>query len=544
MSEIVDVYLHWQAGRSIKAIARSLGIDRKTVRKYVSAATEGGFRPGDQRSTEQWAAFVRDRFPKVMEPRERSQWFAKLDEYSEFIREGLANNRMSTVHRRLVERTGLGLSVATFRRYVHVAMPELLRTDAVPIWRPEVPPGEEAQVDFGYLGRWNDPVTAKTHRIYTFVLVLSYSRHMFVRPVRRLDGRAWQDCHVKALEFFGAVPRRVVVDNLKDGVVKPDLYDPTLNKAYAELAAHYGFLIDPARQGRPKDKPRVERPMVYIRDSFWRGERFLSLEAMTRGAVDWSLRVAGMRIHGTTYRRPLEAFEAEDKPAMLPLPEERFEPCTWTTAKVGPDAHCSVGGRLYSIPHEMRGRRLGVRLTDSLVHFFWDGELVKTHERSMVRGRTTDPADLPPDRVAFYEHAPQWCLSQARDMGLNVLEAIRQVLAVQTLTHLRQAQGIVRLAQTYGADRLDAACARALAFGDPGYRTVKRILVNGFDLQPLPGMARETRAGAYLRGVRAFSIEPSGGGQHACARVGTDSEEAQVEWHPGDDGATSRTSQT
>ncbi|MDP2871017.1 MAG: DDE-type integrase/transposase/recombinase, partial [Bacillota bacterium] len=141
----------------------------------------------------------------------------------------------------------LEYTVATFRRYVHAAMPELLATSPMPIWRPEVDPGEEAQVDFGYMGPWQDPITGKTHRVYAFALVLSYSRHMFVRLVVRLNALSWQQCHTEALAFFGAVPRRIILNNLKSGVVKPDLYDPKLNRSYAELAAHYGFLIDPAR---------------------------------------------------------------------------------------------------------------------------------------------------------------------------------------------------------------------------------------------------------------------------------------------------------
>ncbi len=319
--DIVELFRQWQAGRGVRAIARSLGIDRKTIRKYLDAAAMAGLSPGEERSVDEWAAFIRDQFPKLVDARQRSRRSAELDRYQDFIREGLQQNRMSTVHRRLVERTGLEVSVATFRRYVHTTMPELLRTSPMPIWRPEVDPGEEAQVDFGYMGSWQDPVTGKNHRVYAFVLVLSYSRHMFVRLVLRLDAVSWQQCHIEALAFLGAVPQRIILDNLKDGVVKPDLYDPTLNRSYAELAAHYGFLIDPARQGHPKDKPRVERPIPYIRDSLWRGEQFLSLDAMNQAALGWCREVAGPRIHGTAHQRPLEVFRAEEKPAMAPLPE-------------------------------------------------------------------------------------------------------------------------------------------------------------------------------------------------------------------------------
>ena len=262
--EIVELYRQWQAGRGVRAIARSLGIDRKTIRKYLDAAVQAGLSPGQELSVEEWTAFVRDHFPKLFDARQRSRRAAELDQYQGFIREGLKQNRMSTVHRRLVEHTSLAVSVATFRRYVHAAMPELLDTSPIPVWRPEVEPGEEAQVDFGFMGPWQDPITGKKHRVYAFSLVLSYSRHMFVRLVIHLNALAWQQCHIEALAFFGAVPRRIILDNLKDGVVKPDLYDPKLNRSYAELAAHYGFLVDPARQGQPKDKGKVSYCTPYL----------------------------------------------------------------------------------------------------------------------------------------------------------------------------------------------------------------------------------------------------------------------------------------
>lgn len=192
---------------------------------------------------------------------------------------------------------------------------------------------------------------------------------------------------------------------------------------------------------------------------------------------------------------------------MAPLPERAFESCTWATVKVAPDSYCQVARALYSVPYRLRGLRLDVRFTDRLVEFYHDGNLVKTHMRRFDRGRTTDLADLPADRTAFFEHTPQVCLQRAREMGQNVLEAVRWVLTVNTLTNLRQAQGILRLERTYGVARLDAACTRAVAFGDPAYRTVKRILVAGLDAQTQPEAARSVETGAYLRGVQAFTLD-------------------------------------
>ena len=131
-------------------------------------------------------------------------------------------------------------------------VPEETRRSQVTVWNPRpAEAGEQAQIDYGQLGRWLDPVTGKLRTVWAFVMVLAYSRHMFVRPVLKMDQRAWTECHVAAFEFFGGVPARLVPDNLKTGVDKPDLYDPKLNRSYAEMAAHYGCLIDPARVRNP-----------------------------------------------------------------------------------------------------------------------------------------------------------------------------------------------------------------------------------------------------------------------------------------------------
>jgi Integrase core domain len=147
-------------------------------------------------------------------------------------------------------------------RWVGGNLPEEARRAQVRVLRPgPVQPGSEAQIDDGRLGVWTDPATGRRHTVRAFVMVLACSRYMFVRPVLRMDQEAWTRCHVEAFAFFNGVPARLVPDNLKTGVDKPDLYDPQINRSYAELAAHDGTLVDPARAFKPKDKPRVERPM-------------------------------------------------------------------------------------------------------------------------------------------------------------------------------------------------------------------------------------------------------------------------------------------
>ena len=178
---------------------------------------------------------------------------------------------VSTIHQRLRDNLGLAASESSLRRWIKANLAEEATRNAVVVLRDTPPPGEEAQVDYGLLGRWFDPATERWRRVWGFIMVLAFSRLMFVRPVLKMDQRSWVEAHVLAFEFFGGVPLRIVPDNLKTGVITPDLYDPLINRAFAELATHYGTLIDPARALKPRDKARVERPVPYARDSFFAG---------------------------------------------------------------------------------------------------------------------------------------------------------------------------------------------------------------------------------------------------------------------------------
>ena len=302
---------------------------------------------------------------------------------------------------------------------------------------------------------------------------------MFVYVVTRMDQEAWIAAHVAAFEFFGGAPLLLVVDNLKAGVLRPDLYDPQLNRGYAELAAHYGVLIDPCRAAHPKDKPRVERSMPYVRDSFFAGRDFRSLAEINEAAPQWCLSVAGERVHGTTRQRPLDLFQRVEAPILRPLPPQPFEPVTWTQGKVAPDCHVQVEGVLYSVPYRHIGATLAVRLSPRTVEFYRDQELVKTHLRLREGRRQTDWNDYPAEKARFFQRTPDWCRAQARALGPAVTEIVDELLSRHALHYLRQCQGIIGLADKYGAERLDAACQLALAFGDPAYRTVRNLLEKG-----------------------------------------------------------------
>jgi transposase len=506
--DVTEILVHWHAGRSLNEMSGSLGVDRKTIRKYVAPAVAAGVVPGGPAKSEgEWQELVRDWFPELSDTRLRQVTWPAIGEHHDYIAEQLkAGVRMSTIHQRLRDERGLAASVASFRRYVAACVPEEARRSQVTVWSPRpAEAGEQAQIDYGMLGRWPDPLTGKLRTVWAFVMVLACSRHMFVRPVLKMDQRAWTECHVEAFAFFGGVPARLVPDNLKTGVDKPDLYDPKVNRSYAELAAHYGCLVDPARALKPRDKARVERPMPYVRDSFWRGREFTSLQQMQAEAARWSAEVAGQRAC-----RPLEGaapaavFESVEKDALRPLPAGPFTLATWATAKIGPDIHAQVEKVLYSVPWRHIGKTADVRVTATMVQFFIGGELVKSHPRK-VRGKQTDFGDYPPEKIAFHMRTPQWCRRQAAGIGPSCEYLIGELLAENALYRLRAAQGVIGLADKHDPSRLEAACAKAVAAGDPSYRTVRGILAAGTERDQLPAAAGDGGASAFLRGPASFA---------------------------------------
>ena len=503
MVDVTEILAHWHAGRSKSQIAESLGLDRKTVRKYLAPAEAEGLAPGGPPvSAQQWQERAAGWFPELADARLRQVTWPEIEKHHEFIAAQLgAGVTVKTVHQRLADERQLAASYASLRRYVAANVPEEVRREQVRVLR-LVPcePGEEAQIDYGQLGRWTDPATGVRHVIWAFVMVLCCSRHMFVRPVIRLDQHSWCESHVAAFGFFGGVPARLVPDNLKTGVDRPDLYDPKINRSYAELAAHYGCLVDPARSRKPRDKPQVERPMPYIRDSFWRGREFTSLAHMQAEGERWCREVAGMRaclpLEGAS---PLAVFEAAELGRLAPLPAGGFVLAEWRTAKVGPDIHASVAKVLYSIPWRHIGKTLDVRLTSSMVQFFDRGELVKTHPRKQ-RGKQTDLADYPPEKVAHFMRTPAWCRRQAAIIGPACAQVIDELMAEGALYRLRAAQGVIGLAGKHDTARLEAACARAIEAGDPSYKTIRGILAAGAEAAPLAAAPGGSDASAFLRG--------------------------------------------
>jgi hypothetical protein len=244
--------------------------------------------------------------------------------------------------------------------------------------------------------------------------------------------------------------------------------------------------------------------MPYVRDSLWRGREFASLQAMRAEALRWCAEVAGRRacrpLDGAA---PAAVFAATEAGALKPLPVTPFVAATWSAVKVGPDIHVKVGKALYSVPWRLIGQRLDARETWTTVQLFHNGHLVATHARA-GKGKRTDMAHYPPEKIAFAMRTPTWCRRRAGEVGPACTAVIASLLEVGALYRLRSAQGVLGLADKHGANRLEAACAKATAAGDPSYRTIKGILAAGVETDPPPASTGDGGANAHLHGPAAL----------------------------------------
>ena len=508
MTDFVEMFRHWNAGRSQVQINEALGIDRKTIRKYVAPALAEGLHPSpDEFDEELWRARIGRWFPELMDPTVRALTWPLIGAHHQWIEEQLGVPvTVATIAQRLRDDHGVDVSESTVRRYITTTFAEKYLEGRVTVPRGAVEPGSEAQIDYGKLGMWRDPESGRRIAVWVFAMILACSRALFVQPVLRMDQTSWNASHVAAFEFFGGVPARLVCDNLKTGVERPDLYDPLINLAYGELAVYYGTLIDPARARKPKDKPRVERPMPYIRDSFFAGREFASLAQMQAEAIRWSTEVYGVHKHrGLDGQTPASVFAAIERDALMPLPRRVFESVVYSIGRVAADCHVKSGKALYSVPWRLIGQQVTARTVGDVVQIFHSGTVVATHVLHLS-GRSTNFEHYPPHKIAHTLRTVAWCRTQAEQIGPGAVAVVAELSTVNAIHRLRAIQGIIRLRDTYGDGRLDAACTRALQVGDPGYRTVKGILAAGTEAGQDPP-AVVPAPPAMLRGPDAFDTD-------------------------------------
>lgn len=479
--DIRGLLLHIRANPKDLGVALETGMDRRTVKKYRAWAAAQGLLEGPLPPLEALHTLV----AQTLEPPPPPQNVSSVEPYRALVvqlrREGV---EMTAIWARLKERGYTG-SYSSVRRFVRRLAPKV--PDAVV--RVETKPGEEAQVDFGSAGRMLDAETGQARQAWAFVMTLSWSRHQYVEFVFDQKVATWLQCHGRAFAFFGGVPQRVVIDNLKAGIARACWDDPQVQQAYRECAEHYGFRIAPCRPRTPQHKGKVEQGGVhYVKRNFLAGREPTTLPQANRAVRVWCETTAGQRVHGTTKEQPLARFETVERDRLQPLPETPYDLAVWKQVKLHRDGHVVFEGAYYSAPFRLVGQTLWVRGGMRQVRLYTlDYELVATHERAARPGtRQTHPDHLPPEKLAGLLLTAEACQERAATIGPAAVQVVATLLADPVLDRRRTADRLLRLGERFGAHRLEAACARALHFGDPTYKTIKRILTERLDMAELP----------------------------------------------------------
>lgn len=484
MIEVREVLRAWLAGEGLRRVAELSGTDRKTARRYVEAAVaaglvrDGGVGQVDDALIGAVVAAVRPARPAG----HGAGWEACVAEHVR-IQAWVKADVTATKIVELLERRGVRVPYRTVARYV-VERCDGGRGQGATVRVADGEPGVECQIDFARLGLIPDPVAGRRRVAHVLIFTAVHSRHMFAWVTFTQTLAAVVTGCEAAWEFFGGVFKVLIPDNLSPVVSDADSVNPTFTVGWTEYAQSRGFFTDPARVRSPKDKPKVERAVQYVRSSFFAAEDFTDLAQARARAIVWSRDVAGLRVHGTTQARPAEVFTAVELPVLLPAPAQRYDVPDYVTAKVHRDHHIEVAKALYSLPGDLIGQQVQVRADSALVKVFHRGQLVKTHPRVEPGRRSTDRTDYPEHTAAYAFRDIDALIAQAAAHGPAVAEYARRLLDVELpWTRMRQVYRLLGLARRHGGPSVDAACAKLLAIDGGGVingvidlRRVTRIL--------------------------------------------------------------------
>ena len=509
--EVKEVLRLWLRGEGLRSIERLARVDRKTVRRYVAAAEEVGVRRdgGESQLSDEVLAAVLERVRPHRSSGHGESW-RTLEGHKEQIRVWLDDEGLSVVKiHTLLTRQGVAVPKRTLERFcAELCGPRRGQKKTVRVADGE--PGVELQVDFGRMGLMYDPEVDRRRVLHALIFTPCLSRYCFVW-LTFTQTLADIICGFEAAwEFFGGIFAVVIPDNMAAIVDKANPTEPRLNAAFVEYAQDRGFLVDATRVRHPKDKPRVERTVPYVRGSFFAGEHFIDLTDAQRRAQTWCTTTAGLRVHGTTACRPAEHFALLEAAVLAPVPLAPYDLPHYATPKVARDHHVEVAKALYSVPGNLIGRHLDARADKELVKLYLRGQLVKVHPRQAPGGRSTDPTDLPKGTEVYALRDLERLKNMAAAHGAAI-GAYAAVLLDHPLpwTKMRQVYALLSLVKKWGPGRVDAACARAAEAEAYSVSLIGRMLERGTEgrAEPVPIQGRLVPA-RFARPDADFRVLP------------------------------------
>jgi len=444
----------WERHKNKSLIARLTGHDWKTVAQKIKEIEAGKEYP------------KKKPHPRILD--------SHKEQIMKWLEEDLSGIR---IHEKMQEE-GIKVGYSTVKNYIC----KIKKRDNIFI-RMHTLPGEEAQVDFGYLGY--TLYKGKKRKTWVFNMRLSYSRLDYYEIVYDQRVETFIRCHINAFNYFGGIPQYVKIDNLKAAILKANFYEPIYQELYKNFASCYGFHPLPCRVRRPNDKGKVESGIKYVKNNFFLGRKFSNEQEIKERLNRWCNKV-NYRIHGTTRKVPKEVFEKEEKVKLIPLPKEEFKLASVGIRKVYHDCHIYVDYNYYSVPFEYVGKEVEIELAKNLLKVFYQGKEIAVHPRLSGRGKfRTNNSHYPAyKRYSDTEYQERYQAKMAH-IGTYAEQLFFLIIKEHPKDWNRTVQGILSLQKIYPREVIEAACKRALSFGVIRYSVIKNICHNGSYILPL-----------------------------------------------------------
>ena len=347
--------------------------------------------------------------------------------------------------------------------------------------------GEKTFIDYaGKTISVINPSTGELTEAEIFVAVLGASNYTYAEADESQNLPSWIGAHIRAFEYFGGTTELLVPDNLKSGITKACRYEPDINPTYQEMCAHYGTVVIPARVKRPKDKAKVEVGVLLV--TRWitaalRHHTFFSFIELNKAIRELLEKLNSRKFKKLNSSRR-ELFETIDKPALKPLPVQRYQYAEWKKAAVKIDYHIEIDGHLYSVPYQMVKKKVEVRITSETIEVIFKGKCIAVHQRSPQKGKfTTLKEHMPKAHQQYTEWTPSRLINWAEKIGPSTSKLVEAIMATKAHPQqgFRSCMGIISLGKKYSNERLEAAAVRALSIKSYSYRSVRSILESGLD---------------------------------------------------------------
>ncbi len=439
----------YKLGMNKSEIARSTGHDWKTVNKVIHHAQSGN-------------------------PPKKKSHPSQLDAYKEVILAHLESNLSGVRIHELLKAQGCCLSYSSVRNYIS----QLKGQHDICI-RFHSMPGEEAQVDFGYVGKLPSP-TGKIRKAWVFNMRLSYSRLDYYHIVFDQRVETFIDCHMHAFRYFNGIPSVVKIDNLKSAILKANFYQPVYQSYYKCYADYHGFHIVPCRVCQPQEKGKVESGIKYVKRNFFAGRQFSHYAMLQSELENWLNHYCNARCHGTTRRVPRTLFEEKERAALIRLPEKPFRHIEVGQRKVYRDCHVYIEYNYYSVPFAHVGNVVDIEMDEHIIRIFYDGQKIAVHKRLSEKGQfSTIESHYPQHKCVFSSCSKQRLSDKMKIIGEHAHRLFMILVEKQPHHWYRTTQGILSLQKKFDMDVIERACNRALSYGAIRYQQIKSICESG-----------------------------------------------------------------